>query len=185
MNLSDYYIHKRIQGGDIREFEKVFKQYHKALCLYAFGILKDMDVAEDIVQEFFYHYWKNRQQTNIQVSLKSYFYESIRKNSLHYLEHLEVRRQYSDYQQNNQVSEAEDVTGPGLDELQYIIETTLKLLPERCAAIFRMSRFEGRKYKEIAEQMMISVKTVEAEMGKALQKFRETLLEYRSVSVKN
>ncbi len=61
-----------------------------------------------------------------------------------------------------------------------MIESTLKKLPERCSMIFRLNRFEGKKYREIAEMLAISVKTVEADMGKALQQFRESLGEYRN-----
>jgi len=63
-------------------------------------------------------------------------------------------------------------------ELSEVIETTLNELPERCRQIFKMSRFEGLKYNEIAEQLSISIKTVEANMGKALQLFRKNLKHY-------
>jgi len=65
-----------------------------------------------------------------------------------------------------------------LNDLGKLIQETLKKMPERCARIFRMNRFEGMKYREIAEILSVSVKTVEAEMGKALQMFRKSLRDY-------
>ena len=61
MNLVDLYIQKKIRGGDIREFERLFMKYYEPLCHHADNILKDIDTAEDLVQEFFYPIWKNRE----------------------------------------------------------------------------------------------------------------------------
>lgn len=186
MNLTDIYIQKRIQGGDIKEFEKLFHKYYQPLCLHAFKILNDMDLAEDIVQEFFYQCWKNRQNLHVTTSINAYFYEAIRKNSLHYIEHLNVRKQYAE-QAHNSETEMEDggqLQEIGLIELNKIVNLTLERLPDRCSRIFKMNRFEGKKYREIAVLLSISVKTVEADMGKALQFFRETLQEYRNITSK-
>ena len=81
----DFYVQKKIQGGDIGEFERFFVKHYKPLCLYAFRFLNDMDMAEDIVQEFFYNFWKNRESFSLRLSLKSYVYQSVRNNSLHAL----------------------------------------------------------------------------------------------------
>jgi RNA polymerase sigma-70 factor, ECF subfamily len=180
MNFADLYIQKKIQGGDIREFERLFTKYYEPLCHHADKILNDMDAAEDLVQEFFYQFWKNRETFNPKWSLNAYLYQSVRNNALHYLEHLAVRKRYAD-----QVSREFQHTMPAqlqpdteLNDLGKVINDTLKHMPERCSRIFRMNRFEGKKYREIAEILSISVKTVEADMGKALQMFRKSLKEY-------
>ena len=182
MNLTDFYIQKKIQGGDIREFERLFTRYYGPLCHHADKILKDMDTAEDLVQEFFYHFWKNRESFTLKLSLNAYLYQSIRNNALHYLEHLAVRKSYaehvfSEYRDSAQANVPSDAE---MKDLGNIINTTLKKMPERCSRIFRMNRFEGLKYREIALILSVSVKTVEAEMGKALQMFRKTLNDYTS-----
>ena len=69
-------------------------------------------------------------------------------------------------------------TDVDLNELNYAVNETLQQMPERCSLVFRMNRFEGKKYREIAEILSISVKTVEADMGKALQIFRKSLKDY-------
>lgn len=169
----------RIKQDDLQEFEKLFKLFYKPLCHYANKFLRDMDIAEEIVQEFFYNYWKNRQTMNIQISIKSYMYRAIRNNSLKYLEHLAVVKKYeNNYKETNLVEASIDVDSLELEELNEIIEATLNELPERCSQIFKLSRFEGLKYNEIAEKLSISVKTVEANMGKALQLFRKNLSHY-------
>jgi RNA polymerase sigma-70 factor (ECF subfamily) len=185
MNLAEYYIQKRIREGDIHEYEKLFMKYYEPLCHHAVKFLHDMDLAEDIVQEFFYHFWKNRETLRLRLSLEAYLFTSVRNNSLHYLEHLKVRQHYH----NMKASEPnagilnEELPGIGLKELRKVIEMTLERLPERCSMIFRMNRYDGMKYREIAEALTISVKTVEADMGKALQQFRESLKDYKQVEL--
>ncbi len=180
MNLTDYFIQKKIQGGDIREFERLFENYYGPLCHHALKIVKDMDTAEDLVQEFFYHFWKNRETFSPKLSLNAYLYQSIRNNALHYLEHLAVRKNYAEHVFNEYkvTMPAEVQPDVELNDLGNIINATLLKMPERCSRIFRMNRFEGMKYHEIASILSISVKTVEADMGKALQLFRKSLKEY-------
>jgi RNA polymerase sigma-70 factor (ECF subfamily) len=180
MNLNDLYIQKKIQAGDIREFERLFMKYYDPLCLHAHKILNDMDTAEDLVQEFFYHFWKNRETFTLKFSLNAYLFHSILNNALHYLDHLAIRKNYAE----KVFSEFQDMmlshlqTDVDLNELEKAINETLQQMPERCSRIFRMNRFEGKKYREIAEILSISVKTVEADMGKALQIFRKSLKDY-------
>ncbi len=179
MFIDDLYVQKKIQGGDIGEFERLFTRNYKALCQVAFKILKDMDTAEDIVQEFFYQFWKNRESISLRLSLNAYLYQSVRNNSLHYLGHMDIREKYSfeiknDFKQQI-FTETDEV---GYAELNKVVEQTLCSLPERCSLVFRLNRFEGKKYREIADMLSISVKTVEADMGKALQMFRKSLKDY-------
>ena len=185
MNLTDYYLQKKIQDGDIGEFERLFDKYYGPLCHHADKILKDMDAAEDLVQEFFYNFWKNRETFSAKLSLNGYLYQSIRNNALHYLEHLAVRKNYADHViSESRETKAEQVQADvEMNELGNLIDVILRKMPERCSRIFRMNRFEGMKYREIAMALGISVKTVEADMGKALQMFRESLKEYTTEGV--
>lgn len=184
MNLTEYYTQKKIQGGDIREFEDLFHRYYEPLCRFAFRIVNDMEMAEDIVQDFFYNLWKNHATLSFKLSFKAYLYHSIRNNALHYLEHLEIRKNYAETVIAESAAQMAGDDSPelGVKELSRIVDETLMQLPERCSLIFRMNRFQGMKYREIAESLSISVKTVEAEMGKALRFFREALKDYRKVA---
>jgi len=184
MNLAEYYTQKKIQDGDIREFENLFLKFYEPLCRHACRIVNDMEIAEDIVQEFFYNLWKNHSTLSFKLSLKAYLYQSVRNNAVHYLEHLEIRKNYADSVIADSAVQmaGDEFQELGLKELNRIIDDTLMRLPDRCSLIFRMNRFQGMKYREIADALSLSVKTVEAEMGRALRHFREVLKDYRNVA---
>ncbi len=171
--------HKRIQQGNIKEFERVFRNYYSSLCNFAYQFIRDMDSAEEIVQDLFYNYWKKRDKIQITTSLKAYLYQATKNKCLKHIEHNRVKDRYSKemvIQRNDMEFEASVELETA--ELNHIIESTLNQLPERCKQIFMLSRFEGLKYQEIAEKLSISIKTVEANMGKALKLFRDKLKLY-------
>ena len=185
MALQDILSQRRIIKNDISEFEKLFRSYYEPLCRFAFHLIHDMDAAEEIVQEFFYNYWKNRETLEVKLSLKAYLYRSIRNNSLRYLEHVAITRKHAKEvmaveQDIDAVSTSDALE---MSELNAIVDRTLSELPERCCKVFKLSRFEGLKYQEIAESLSISVKTVEADMGKALQHFRKNLKHYQEYAL--
>lgn len=168
----------KIKEGDIRAFEKLFREYYDPLCRYAASLTKDMDAAEEIVQELFYTLWKERESLRVFLSLKSYLYGAVRNNALQYLEHRDVE---SRYQEKVASLPADDNPGATpLSDLEYKelegkINAALATLPERRRTIFHLHRFEGKKYAEIARQLSVSVKTVEAEMTKALAILRKVI----------
>ena len=137
-----------------------------------------MDDAEDIVQELFFKIWKERTQLRILLSVKSYLYGAVRNQSLQHLEHLLVRKQYYQVVKDEMVeSDPNDSPQKILEykELEKRLEFALEKMPKRRRDIFRMSRFEGKKYEQIAREMSLSVKTIEAEMSKALKVLRKSL----------
>ena len=138
-----------------------------------------MEVVEDIVQELFYTLWRNRTELPLVWSVKSYLYGAVRNHSLQYLEHLQVRQRYHKKMVADGMSESDPHDSPQkileYKELEQRLEFALEKLPERRRIIFRMSRFEGKKYEEIARELSVSVKTVEAEMSKAIQTIRRNL----------
>jgi RNA polymerase sigma-70 factor (ECF subfamily) len=180
MDLKGITVQQRIKSGNIGEFEILFLRYYEPLCHYSFRFTKDMTASEDIVQEFFYNFWKNRESLNLKFSLHSYLFQSVMNNSLHYLKSRAVRDEYCQEVRKRVEGEQSVESEGGMieNELNEIILKTLQQMPERTARIFRMNRFEGKKYREIAEALSISVKTVEADMTRALQLFRESLSDY-------
>ncbi|PKP44218.1 MAG: RNA polymerase sigma-70 factor [Bacteroidetes bacterium HGW-Bacteroidetes-12] len=183
MRLSIISTHKRIQKGDIGEFEKLFRNLYSPLCHYAFRFIKDMDSAEDIVQDLFYNYWKNREKLEITTSLKSYLYQAVRNKCIKTINHQQVKEKYNNVLRL-QGQDYDDYSSSNIEteELNQIIESTIDELPDRCKEIFVLSRYEGMKYHEIAQRLSISVKTVEANMGKALKMFRLNLKGYYQIS---
>jgi RNA polymerase sigma-70 factor (ECF subfamily) len=171
-------ILENIRKGDLQEFENLFRQYYPLLCHYAFRFVKNTNQSEEIVQDLFCKLWENRKNVKIHSSIKAYLYKATYHNSLQVLRKRSVKTQYEEYIKNKNFDDSQLSTALEESEIYSIIQKTLANLPERCSMIFRMSRFEGLKYQEIADQLSISVKTVEANMGKALKSFRKSLKDY-------
>ncbi|MCC8142534.1 MAG: RNA polymerase sigma-70 factor [Tannerellaceae bacterium] len=182
--LNDLLLLNKIKEGNIKAFEQLFRFYYSPLCLYAAGITGRMEIAEEIVQELFYTLWKEREKIQIFHSIKSYLYGAVRNQSLQYCEHRKIRNRYQEKILNNPLKEV-PATDPQsrmeYEELK-LINNTLNKLPERRNRIFRMHRFEGKKYNEIAAILAVSIKTVEAEMTKALQTLRKEIEHYTYLS---
>ncbi|MCK4663154.1 MAG: RNA polymerase sigma-70 factor [Bacteroidales bacterium] len=170
-------ILKKIRFDDIKEFESLFRKYYSVLCFFAKRYVTDADIAEEIVQDMFYKLWEKRNKLKIKTSIKSYLFRAIYNNCLQYIRHKKIE---DNYRKNININE--NINNPSeelkMKELYEIINKTLSALPERCSQIFKLSRFEGLKYHEIAQRLSISVKTVEANMGKALKQFRHSLKDY-------
>jgi RNA polymerase sigma-70 factor, ECF subfamily len=176
--MKDISAIQRIQKGDIKAYEQLFRKYYEQLCQWAHQYLHDRDSSEEVVQELFYYIWLKREGLDFRVSVKSYLYKSISNNCKMILRQKKRRSEI----ESILASDAELSTDPEnlleSEEINDIVNRTLINLPERSASVFKMSRFEGMKYTEIAEKLNISVKTVEANMSKALALFRQNLEKY-------
>lgn len=176
MNPTDHLLLKPHENAD---FEVLFKTHYKALHAYATVILKDENDAEEIVQQLFLKLWEKRELLWVQTSLKAYLYKSVYHDSLNYLKHQKVKAKYHDFVQHGMDNRyATGADRLALTELQYQINLALNDLPEQCRTIFQMSRFEELKYREIAEALGLSIKTVENQMGKALRIMRVKLADF-------
>ena len=172
---------RNIKAGDIGAFERVFRRYYAPLHAYAAGLTGRADIAEEIVQEFFYRWWKDHSQIDIRQSLGGYLYRSVRNLSLQYLEHLQV-------QSKHQQSIVRVIDRPDPDpqqelecnELNELIGRVLAGFPERRLKIFEMFRYEGKSYREIANTYALSPRTIEAEMGKAYKVLRKEIEKHYS-----
>jgi RNA polymerase sigma-70 factor (ECF subfamily) len=182
--LNDLFVLTKIREGDIHTFEYLFRLYYAPLCLYAASITGRTDVSEEIVQDLFYVFWKERERLQVFHSLKAYLYGSVRNRSLQYCEHQDVRERYRE----RVLSETGGQNLPDpqdmleYKELEDLVKRVLRKLPERRLRIFQMHRFEGKKYAEIASALSLSVKTVEAEMTKALQALRKEIENYTHIA---
>jgi RNA polymerase sigma-70 factor (ECF subfamily) len=176
--LRDSEIVGRIRQGDIKQFETLFRSSYVSLVKYARTLIKDQDTAEEIVQDLFFRLWQDKEKLKIESSLNGYLFRAVHNRCLHYIEHLKVVERHA-----KEISfEAEESSENPSEILQYKelqakIARIIENLPGRCGKIFCMNRFEGLKYSEIAEKLSVSVKTVEANMGRALKEFRKALTE--------
>ncbi len=178
--LNDLLLLNRIKNGDVRAFEKLFRLYYEPLCYYSDSFLNNMDSAEEIVQNLFYVFWKERENIEIRLSVKSYLYQAVQNKSFDYLKHLQVMDIYRGkiIQEETETSNFSPDEELEYKELETKFASLLQRLPERQRKIFCMNRFGGKKYCEIAKELSISVKTVEADISKVLVILRKELKHY-------
>jgi RNA polymerase sigma-70 factor (ECF subfamily) len=174
--IRDSEIIGRIRQGDEGEFESLFRSSYVSLVRYAKTLIRDHDTAEEIVQDLFFRIWKDREKLQIESSLNGYLYRAVHNRCLHYINHIKVVEKYAREMAFDE-TESNETPSDILNyrDLQAKIAGIIEKLPEKCGKIFCMSRFEGLKYSEIAQKLSISIKTVEANMGRALKEFRKAL----------
>ncbi|MGB1039537.1 MAG: RNA polymerase sigma-70 factor [Flavobacteriales bacterium] len=162
---------------DEKSFELLFKTHYESLVRFVYKYLNDIEESEEIVQDTFYTLWEKSETITIQSSIKSYLFQAARNKSLNSIKHRNVKQKYADAVLNSD-SEFSEEGSMEMEELQDKINEALEMLPPKCRQVFELSRFEEKKYREIAEELNISIKTVENHMGKALGLLRTSLKEY-------
>jgi RNA polymerase sigma-70 factor (ECF subfamily) len=172
-------LFKSLKTGDITAFEMLFRTYYQPLCNYAYTYVQDRDEAEEIVQSTFLNVWEKRDSLTIHTGVKPYLYAMVRNACLNVLKHDKVKKQHAAMEMAVADRSAESVARMVLaTELEDRIYRAMDKLPEQCRLVFKLSRFEELKYQEIANQLNLSVKTVENQMGKALRIMRDQLKDY-------
>lgn len=178
--LSDLILFNKIKKGDIGSFESIFRKYYLPLYYYSLSIVNDSNTAEEVIQELFYIVWKNREKIQIRQSLNSYLYQSVLNNSLQYLKHHSLREEYNNYVKNESESSYSSIPDNEMEykELNKIINDTLAKLPDRRRKIYLLHKEEQFKYKEIADKLSLSIKTIESEMTKTYKELKREIEKY-------
>ena len=175
----------RIKLGDEQAFELLFRKYYVRLCGFANKFLNDPEEAREIVQEVFMKIWEGREDIDPEDSLQSYLFKIAQNNSLNRLRKLKVESRYVEisklvYIDNSVYSSYESIF---TRELSDNITRAINTIPPKCKRVFELSRVDGLKYSEIARELHISVKTVEAQMSKALNILRLELKDYLEILI--
>jgi RNA polymerase sigma-70 factor (family 1) len=175
-------LFEQIRSNNRAAFEKLFKQLYSPLVRFANEIVKDRDTAEDMVQEVFVKIWEKRHQINIETGIKPYLYMAVKNHCLNALR-TEQRLVFlsDDFSDNINISNNQTEQQSNVILIKDHISQALEKLPPRCGLIFKMSRFEEKTYQEIADSLELSLKTVENQMGKALQMMRLYLTPYLKI----
>ena len=165
-NEYDVHLWLRIErGGEIAAFRELFDRYYAPLCRFAEFWLRDRASAEEVVLDVYTHVWQHAAELRITVSVRAYLFRAVRNRALNRLR--DDRFSYIPFEELGEVFASPE-------SLQ--IETeAVSQLPGRCRDIFLKSRSEQLSNAEIAAEMHISVKTVEAQMSKALRRLRGLL----------
>ena len=176
---TDEHLIIRMSDGNKSALELLFKKYYAPLVRFAKEILKSKDQAEDMVQEVFVKLWDKRAQININSHVKAYLYVAVKNHCFNQLK-VNERKYWMDETMEDDIRISTPDASAAIDakQLDQKIKEAIEALPPRCGLIFKMSRFEEKSYKEIAEALELSVKTVENQMGKALSLMRVSLAGY-------
>ena len=170
---------KGLKDGDKDSFEKIFRHYYSNLVNYCKRYVNDDDAAQEIVQDIFTKLWLRHSELNINISLKSYLYKAVQNHSLNYINYIKHREKY---QNNAGLSPLHSNNTPleiiQENDIRIRMEKAVLTMPEKCREVFELKRYEGLMNKEIAQQLGISIKTVEKHMTKAISVLKNALQEF-------
>lgn len=157
------------------DLKKIFDESYNSLVIQAIRLVKNQETAEDVVQDCFIKLWEKKDKLNISGNVNAYLAKMVRNRCLDFLKKKkiqtsELNETYQGAIENNDHLE--------MNDLQSSIDKIIDDLPEKCRQTFILSRFEELSYKEIAEQLDISKKTVEAHISKALKSLRTNLKQF-------
>ena len=164
-----------LRRGEEAAYDAIFRQWYAPLVAMTTSLLRDQGPAEEVVQDVLLELWRRRESITFETSLRAYLFQAARNRGLNYL-----RRQRVEARGEATIAAGMPSPEPADSEareaeLNVAIQSAIAGLPDRCREVFELSRIHGRKYSEIATELGISVKTVEAQMGKALRVMREKL----------
>lgn len=157
--------------------EMLFRSFYPALCKSLYRILKDISLAEDIVQEVFLKVWDKRHNIELNEASQAYLYRSCYNTALNFLKQQKPSGELGKLTDTLSNGEDAEKTLSYLETETQILQA-IEALPPQTKRVFSLSRFEELSYKEIASRLDISIKSVEKHMGIALQRLRESLKEF-------
>lgn len=167
---------QKIQKGDEQAFEDLFKEHYYQLSRFAWRYVKSKAIAEELVQEVFANIWENREDWSPTGPIKPYLYQAVKHQSLDHLKHQEVKQKYDPKWVEKKENPTIDFEDPRhKKQLRKAIMKEVEALPSRSKMTYKLHRHDGLTYKEIAEVMDISVKTVESQMTRTLKRLRNRL----------
>lgn len=169
MNLNKQAV---VDLSDKLVFEKVFKEFYRPMFLFAESFVMDPHIADDLVQDIFLKILNNK--VVIATSVKNYLFQAVKNNSLDYLKkyNIEDLHEYHLFDSCFYSGSFEFSEDKGIEEQ---VKKAIENLPEKCAEILKMSLYQSYSYKEIAENLDISINTVKTQIKRAHKQLREEL----------
>lgn len=161
----------------------VFRKYYSFLCKSVYRIISDTQITEDLAQEVFYELWRKKAQLNITTSLRAYLKRAALNKALNYIRDQKIDFRNAPAKEELTSKEASIVQELAAVNLQQEIDQAIDSLPEKCRLVFVLSRYEEMSYRQIAEQLDISIKTVENQISKALKSLRKALANHLPISL--
>ncbi|GAB3322919.1 RNA polymerase sigma-70 factor [Larkinella ripae] len=178
-NDTELFIRRTFEESPQKGCELLFRRYHQALCSHAVRYVYSKETAEDLVSDVFCKFWKTRAYASITTSYRFYLFRSVRNEAYNYLR---LEFQKLDGIETAEVREGALSQRPDqvlqFEEVAHKVEDLVESLPPQCRKVFLMSRFEGKKYGDIATELGLSIKTVEVHIVKALSIVRKGLKDH-------
>lgn len=182
--VTDNVLVQKMISGDESSFEQVYRYYFPRLNYFANQYLFDSEVSKNIVQDVFAELWDKRHALREDTNLQAWLFTVTKNKSLKMISYLKSRDKYDNFIKYRQLDinfkalSDFDTSNFTFKELQVQIQAALEKLPPSCRRVFEMSRFEDKKNKEIAEELNLSVKTIEGQISKALRSLKKDLKEF-------
>lgn len=174
----EYFVLSALKQDSKEAFSLLFQTYYTDLVLFGGNFLKDKTSCEDIVQSIFLKLWNDRKSIQIETSLKSYLLKAVRNSCLDEFRHLEIVRQYESGYENTTLDSYDTENYVLYSDLHDHLYRALDQVPELYREAFELNRFEGLKYREIAEKLNVSERTVEVRVSKTLELLRKYLKDF-------
>lgn len=177
-NHDDQFWIENVQKGDERAFEILFKKYYLPLTRFVWRYVNSKAIAEELVQELFAILWEKRDEWDMDTkeSIRAYLYKSARNLALNQIKHLKIKDKYdSEWMEQKENPEIDFRDEYREERIRKAIAQAIEELPPRGKMTYKLHRYDGLTYEEIADVMDVSVKTVESQMTRTLKILRARL----------
>ena len=172
----------RLKAGEEKAFDYFFNQYYSGMCVFGNIFMKNPHLTEEIVQDIFLKFWRDRKAIDINTSVKSYLFTSVKNQCIDALKHRKIGNEYIEKMMKSYPHPKNDTWDTFVEsELYELLIKEVEKLPPECQKIFRDSRFKHIPNKEIASKLGLSIKTVENQLTKALKIIKTELKDYLQV----
>lgn len=170
MSMSPSYIADFMRANPEGCLTELYSEYYEYLVNSVYKMVREQNMAEDLVQEVFFEIWKKRERLEFKTSVSGYLRRAVINRALNHIRNRKKMVVVSeDSARQVKCNEIISIQKLEIDDLQQLINNSIDELPEKCRIVFGMSRFDEMKYAEIAESLGISIKTVENHISKALK----------------
>jgi RNA polymerase sigma-70 factor (ECF subfamily) len=186
MTVTETQLIEKIKNDDDAAFKVIYNKYFPRLYYFIYEFIGLDDLTENVVQDTFATFWEKRHTFRDNINISSYLFSVAKNNCLYRLRGQRYKQRLfvsdssgnMELEQNLKALNSVDTSVLVFYEIEQIIEKTLEELPPQCKKVFMLSRFEGMKNKEIAEELHITTKAVEGHITRSLKVFRSALKDY-------
>lgn len=180
-SLSNEQLVEALKSGNHRAFEEIYDRFAEKLFALAYAQVGNKEEAEDIIHDLFEDLWKKQAESSIR-NLATYLVVSVKYLTVAYIKSQMSLRKFQEYLIFNEIQQfnaVEDIVNFG--DLQRAVDNAMKTLPEKTVEVFKMSRFERKSVRDIADNLQLSEKAVEYHITKSLRVLREHLHQHTQV----